>query len=52
MDVDDPLPERERGGDATDPAAGDQEPEITLPHGFLGLSLRPKKSDWQSRCRL
>jgi hypothetical protein len=43
-----PLADRERGGDATDPAAGDQNPEITPPHEFLGLSLRPNQSDWHS----
>ena len=35
--VDAPLPGCRRGGDPTDAATGDQDPEITPPYGFLGF---------------
>jgi hypothetical protein len=35
LGVDAPLPECESGGNSTDAATSDQDPEITPPHGFL-----------------
>jgi hypothetical protein len=37
LGVDAPLPECESGGNSTDAATRDQDPEITPPHGFLGF---------------
>jgi hypothetical protein len=42
LGVDGPLPECESGGNSTDAATSDQDPEITPPHGFSVYRFDPR----------